>query len=440
MKLGFIAMSGLRVQNQELAELGLTLPGFIERKEVIASLPSLGLLTLASLTPSDIEIKYLEIEEFDKNTALPEEFDVVAISSYTAQINSAYILADKYKKQGAKVILGGLHVSALPGEALKHADSILVGEGEIYWEKVIEDLKKGKLEQVYDARDLEFDFNNSLIPSYELLDINKYNRLTVQTQRGCPFKCEFCASSIQLTNKYKLKPINKVINEIQKIKSIWDRPFIELADDNTFANKLHSKRLVKALTKLDIKWFTETDISVANDDELLSLLADSGCRQLLIGLESPSKKSLHNLELKTNWKEKQLDKYYEAIYKIQNKGISVNGCFVFGMDGQDLSIFDKTLAFVKESGLTEVQVTIQTPFPGTDLYHRLKNSNRLLEDVFWDKCTLFDVTYTPDKMTVADLEVGFRQLMKELYSNALVRNRKEQFIMRTREKKTSKKL
>jgi len=248
MKLGLIAMSGLRVHNQELAELGLTLPGFIERKEVIASLPSLGLLTLAGLTPPDVYMKYIELSEFNIDSEIPGEFDVVAISSFTAQINSAYLLADKYREQGVKVILGGLHVTSLPNEALKHADAVLLGEGEVYWEKIIDDLNKGKLKKVYDARNIEYDFSQSPIPRYDLLDINKYNRLTVQTHRGCPFKCEFCASSIQLTCKYKIKPIQNVVNEIHAIKSTWNKPFIELADDNTYANKVHSKRLVNALS------------------------------------------------------------------------------------------------------------------------------------------------------------------------------------------------
>lgn len=433
MKLGLIAMSGLRVHNEALTQLGLTLPGFIERKNVIASLPSLGLLTLAGLTPTDIEIKYIELNDFDRHSDIPEEFDAVAISSFTAQINAAYRLADKYRQLGTKVILGGLHVTALPDEAVKHADAVLIGEGEVHWQQVIDDLRKDSLKPIYDARGEEYDLAKSPLPRYDLLDIDRYNRLTVQTQRGCTFKCEFCASSILLSPKYKSKPLHNVINEINHIKSIWRKPFIELADDNSFANKAHAKSLVRALSALDVKWFTETDVSVAQDDELLSMLSDSGCRQLLIGFESPVSQGLHGIELKTNWKEKQRDKYLEAIHKIQSKGISVNGCFILGLDGHDTSIFDETLSFVKESGLSEVQITIQTPFPGTALYQRLKQSNRLFDEVFWDKCTLFDATYTPSNMSIGELESGFRELMKSLYSDTLVRNRKEYFLRQVRE-------
>ena len=433
MRLGFIAMSGLRAQNSELMELGLTLPGFIERKEVIASLPSLGLLTLAGITPKRVQAKYIELEDFDTSSDVPEDFDAVAIASFTAQINSAYRLADKYRGIGTKVVLGGLHVTSLPEEALKHADAVLLGEGEILWEEVVQDLLHGRLRRVYDARKMEFDLGQSVVPQYELLDPERYNRLTVQTQRGCPYRCEFCASSIMLTRKYKIKPIRNVITEIERIKSIWRKPFIELADDNTFANRAHGKKLAKALSRLDIKWFTETDISVAEDEELLSILGDSGCRQLLIGLESPSVRGLENIELRANWKEQQIERYMEAIYRIQRRGISVNGCFVLGLDGQDESIFGETLDFVRDSNLSEVQITIQTPFPGTPLYRRLKETERLLETEFWDRCTLFDINYIPSGMSVSRLESGFKRLMKDLYSDKLVKERKRRFVKLARE-------
>lgn len=296
--------------------------------------------------------------------------------------------------------------------------------------RVISDLQRNNLKKIYDGRDVSFDLALSPLPNYELLDIDKYNRLTVQTQRGCPFKCEFCASSILLSSKYKHKPVNKVVEEINVIKSFWDKPFIELADDNTFANKKHAKELVSAISKLNVKWFTETDISVAEDDELLSLLRDSGCRQLLIGLESPTISGLHNLELKTNWKEKQRDKYFSAIKKIQSYGITVNGCFVMGLDGQDESSFSDVFKFVDESELSDVQITVQTPFPGTALYERLKESGRLLEEQFWDKCTLFDVTYHPDKLSITQLETGFKDLMRNIYSDDVVAQRKEKFRQR----------
>jgi radical SAM superfamily enzyme YgiQ (UPF0313 family) len=265
------------------------------------------------------------------------------------------------------------------------------------------------------------------------LDIEKYNRLTVQTQRGCPFRCEFCASSIRLSKKFKIKPIERVVAEITRIKSFWDRPFVELADDNTFANKSHAKKLVRELAKLNIKWFTETDTSISEDDELLSMLQDSGCRQLLIGFESPNPGSLKNVELKCNWKQKQSEKYLESIDKIQRRGISVNGCFVLGMDGTDRSSFMDVLKFTQESGLSEVQITIQTPFPGTELFERYRKGGRLLPHPIWDQCTLFDVTFQPQNMTVRELEVDFLELTKALYREDLVKMRKANFARLARD-------
>jgi len=252
MKLGLIAMSGVRVRNPELLALGLTLPGFVERSQVIASLPSLGLLTLAGLTPPDVEIRYLEVADLAQVNGVPAEFDAVAISSFSAQIFEAYALADRYRALGTRVILGGLHVSALPLEALRHADAVVIGEGEPLWPAVIADLKAGNLKPVYDARSHNFNFTNSPMPRFDLLDIERYNRLTVQTQRGCPFRCEFCAASMRISPNYKIKPIDRVIAEIHAIKRIWKRPFIEFADDNSFVNKAQSKQLLRAIAKEEI--------------------------------------------------------------------------------------------------------------------------------------------------------------------------------------------
>ena len=204
------------MRNEELLTLGLTLPGFVERSKVIASLPSLGLLTLAGLTPRDVDVEYLEVPDLATVEGVPGEFDVVAISSFSAQIFEAYKLADRYRLLGTRVILGGLHVSAMPMEALRHADAVVVGEGEPVWPAIVADLSSGNLKPVYDARGLNYTFANSPMPRFDLLDIEKYNRLTVQTQRGCPFRCEFCAASIRISPVYKVKPVERVIEEILK--------------------------------------------------------------------------------------------------------------------------------------------------------------------------------------------------------------------------------
>jgi radical SAM superfamily enzyme YgiQ (UPF0313 family) len=239
----------------------------------------------------------------------------VAISTFSAQVLEAYALAQRYRNRGTKVVLGGLHVTALPEEAMQYADAVVTGEGEIGWPQLLRDAVKSgaPLRRVYDYRKFDFDLSTAPVLRYELLDVERYNRLTVQTQRGCPFRCEFCAASLQISPRYKLKPVDRVISEIRRIKEIWPRPFIEFADDNSFVNKTHSKALLRSLAREDVRWFTETDLSVADDPELLGLMRDSGCAQILIGLESTTISALDGLEKNSNWKARQLSKYMAAI-------------------------------------------------------------------------------------------------------------------------------
>ena len=270
------------------------------------------------------------------------------------------------------------------------------------------------------------------MPRFDLLDPSKYNRLTVQTSRGCPHRCSFCASSVLLTNQYKVKPVAKVMEEIQAIKRIWDRPFIEFADDNSFARRGHYKALMRALVPEGLRWFTEADISVARDDELLGLMRDAGCQQVLIGLESPRSASLAGLETRADWKRKRLDTYAEGIRRIQDHGITVNGCFILGLDGDTPETFDEVLGFIRDTELYEVQVTLLTPFPGTPLYEQLELEGRLLHPGEWDRCTLFDLNIQPQSMSIDDLQRGFLRLVKTLYSEEETEKRRRGFRQRLR--------
>jgi len=427
MKLGLIAMSATRAHNKELTELGFTLPGFVHRSRVIGSLPSLGLLTLAGMTPPDVDMEYMDVPDLTKVEGLPGEFDVVAISSFTAQMNEAYELADRYRAAGTTVLLGGLHVTAMPDEALQHADAIVIGEGEPSWPTMIRDLKHDHLQPVYDSRSMPFDMADSPMPRFDLLNQDHYNRITVQTARGCPFGCEFCAASIRLSPYYRVKPVRNVIAEIRRIKEFQPEPFIEFADDNTFVIKRHGRALMRALQKEHVKWFTETDVSVARDEELLALMRDAGCVQVLIGFESATRAGLKGIELKSDWKAKRFDEYMHAIDRIQSHGISVNGCFVLGMDNDGPECFENVVEFVRDSNLYDVQVTLLTAFPGTPLYDRLKTEGRLLDETAWELCTLFDVNFKPKQMSQEYLESRFRWLVKEIYNMEFTDERRRKF-------------
>ncbi len=433
MKIGLVAMSGVRIANAELTAVGLTLPGFVERSQVIASLPSLALLTLAGLTPPDIEVDYREVRDLDAEPELPGDYDLVALSTYTAQVKDAYRLAERFRQRGVPVVMGGLHVGVLPEEARAHGAIPAVGEGELLWPRIVADLRAGRLASEYRApAGPGFDLAEAPMPRYELLSPERYNRIPVQTCRGCPHRCDFCASSILLTPGYPVKPVAKIVAEIRRIRETWDSPFIEFADDNSFVRRPHARELMRGLRGLGLKWFAETDVSIANDPELLDAMRESGCRQLLIGLESPVPAGLDGVETRANWKLQRQPEYERAIRTIQSHGITVNGCLVLGLDGHDGTIFDRVYDFVERTGLYEVQITVPTPFPGTPFYERLKVERRLIRDGAWELCTLFDVNFVPAGMTPGQLERGLLELSQRLYHPEFIKRRRERFFRELR--------
>lgn len=425
-------MSGIRVVNPELRALGLTLPGFVERGKVIASLPSLGLLTIAGMTPESHEVTYLEVDD-PADFEVDDSFDLVGISSLTASIDEAYRLADEYRGNGARVVMGGLHASVLPEEALDHCHAVLTGNAEGVWRRVLDDAENDQLSPIYVGDSSDVFGGHYQMPAFQLLRERSYNRVTIQTSRGCPRACEFCGASRLISPRFQQKAVERVIAEIREAKRWTGRPFYEFADDNTFLNQQWGKEFLRELIPEEVHWFTETDASVADDAELLDLLADSGCRQLLIGFESPRADDLSAIDPK-QWKSGMTDRYQVVIDRLQSRGISVNGCFILGLDNQTPEIFPAVRDFVESSGLAEVQCTVLTPFPGTSLFGRLRQEGRLLSERFWDRCTLFDVNYRPSRMSVSDLESGIRWLFEELYCRQAYQTRRRRFVRQARPK------
>jgi radical SAM superfamily enzyme YgiQ (UPF0313 family) len=434
MKIGFIAISGLRLADPGLLKLGMTFPAVARRAKEIEALPSLGLLTIAGMTPPEVEVEYLEVRDVDHDD-LPLHFDAVALSTLSGTAKEAFRLAERFREFGMPTILGGLHATLAPEECKKHVDCLIIGEGEPVWPEVVRDLQNGKLQAVYDARARgPFDFRQAPTPRFDLLNPDRYPRFTVQSQRGCPYACEFCAASMRLSPKFRTKPVEKVLHEIRTLKELYRRPFIEFADDNTFADKRHGRALMRGLAGEGIRWFTETDVSVADDEDLLKMMRDAGCYQVLIGLESPNFDSLDKVELKSNWKARRTDKYLQAVETIQKHGITVNGCFVMGLDGDGPECFDNVLEFVEKSGLYDVQITYLTPFPGTPLWSRLSEEGRLLSEEATERCTLFDINLQPDSMSVDELRDGFWNLTRRLYRPEFVEQRNRNFRQHLRKR------
>jgi radical SAM superfamily enzyme YgiQ (UPF0313 family) len=452
MKIGLIAIAGVKLQTRKFIELGITLPQFLNRGRVIAQLPSLALLTLAGATPEGVDVEYVEVDDVAAFAAGPlPTFDLVALSTYTARAFDAYRIADAYRAQGVPVVIGGLHASVLPEEAATHADVVVIGEGEVTWPEVVHDFQReGRqgLKRFYrESRPGQFHLADAPMPRFDLLrrmlpgdemgrrgdgrdgEIHRagaYNRITIQTTRGCPWDCDFCAASKLFGPRYRMKPVERVLREVDAVRALWRRPFIEFADDNTFVHKPWSKELLRALVGREIRYFTETDISVADDEELLDLLYPSGCRQVLIGFESPNRAGLEGMD-RAGWKARQFRRYQEAIDQIQSRGVSVCGCFIVGLDADTPAIFDELREFIDRSRLLEVQITLLTPFPGTRLYRRLEAEGRLLYPGAWDRCTLFDLNFRPRGMSVEELEEGVMQLWRDTWNAEAFARRKQHY-------------
>jgi radical SAM superfamily enzyme YgiQ (UPF0313 family) len=448
MKIGLIAIAGVKLQTRKFIDLGITLPQFVNRGRVIAQLPSLALLTLAAVTPEGVELEYVEVDDVVAYSEKPKlDFDLVALSTYTARAFDAYLVADAYRARGIPVVFGGLHATVLPEEVAQRADAVVVGEGELTWPEVVRDFQhagRAGLKKMYrEAKPGQFSLHDAPMPRFDLLTnssqpvldlratgeihrFGNYNRITIQTTRGCPLDCEFCAASKLYGSRYRLKPIERVLEEVDAIRSLWRRPFIEFADDNTFVNKSWSKLLLRELAGREVRYFTESDVGLADDEELLDLLYPSGCRQVLIGFESPRRASLEGID-RVNWKAKRATQYLETIAKIQSRGVSVCGCFIVGLDSDTPAVFDELREFIERSRLLEVQVTILTPFPGTRLYQRLAAEGRLLYPGAWDRCTLFDINFRPRGMSVEELEDGVMKLWRDTWNAQSFTRRKRDY-------------
>jgi len=368
-----------------------------------------GLLVIAALTPDqhDVEIVDENVAEIDFGKA----YDLVAVSCMTQQATRAYAIADEFRKRKRKVVLGGIHPTLLPEEAKLHADSVVVGEVEYLWEKVLRDFEGNRLQDFYRAERL-VDMEDSPLPRYDLLDPTKYSQIWIQTSRGCPHDCEFCAGTKIYGRKYREKSNQQIVREIEYTKSLFHNVHHYFADDNFFVNKNQRRQLLEQLGPLNIRWMAQTDISIAENEDLLSLAYNTGCVFLFIGFESLNIANLRHID-EQQWKHKYLHKYSEYIQKIQSHGIGVQGAFIVGFDEDDASTFDAITEFATTNHLYGIQIAVVTPYPGTRLRERLRKEGRITP-TDWDNYTCFDVNYVPKKMTKDEIERGMVQIYQKV--------------------------
>ncbi len=383
---------------------------------------SLSIITIAGLTPADIEISYIDenFEEIDFSI----KYDIVGISAATQQAIQAYEVAKEFRKRGTYVVMGGIHASVLPDEALECVDTVIIGEAEDLWPQFLDDFKNNREKKIYKQPEGTYvDLTKSPVPRYDLLknmdhlkDYKKFNNMIpIQVSRGCPHNCEFCVVTKMYGRKFRKKTIEQVKLEINKIKKYFPGKVVFFADDNLFIDRKFARELLATIKELKIRWWAQTDISIGEDEELLSLIYESGGLLLLIGFESINPENLKGVN-NNSWKYRQLANYSKNIERIQKHGIIVFGSFIFGLDNDNKNVFNYVVEFMNENNLV-AQLTISTPLPGSRLLERLRKENRLIEkEPFWDKCTYLDVLYQPKKMTVEELEDGIIWAYNQIFN------------------------
>ncbi len=364
----------------------------------------LNLMVIASLTPPEVEVEIVDetIEEINYDTTA----DLVGIGSNTSEIVRAYEICDLFKARGKTVVIGGIHVSALPDEALHHADSVVIGEAEGLWEQLLEDFKNNRLAKIYRHQDLP-DIRRLTIPNRDILKGKRYlTRNVCQVSRGCPYQCVFCSVTKFFGNRYRVRDEDDVIQEIERMNG----DFLIFLDDNIFGDPDFAAGLLKKLIPLKKKWVSQCTLRLANNKKLLDLAVKSGCIGMLVGIESISKDSL-----KASGKPIKFDQYTDMIHRIIDSGIHIDGSFVFGFDNEDHTIFERTLEFLFRIRLSAATFSILTPYPGTTLLETLKRENRII-DRNWEHYNGTHAVFQPTKMTPDQLETGRAWIKQEFYS------------------------
>jgi radical SAM superfamily enzyme YgiQ (UPF0313 family) len=367
--------------------------------------PPLGLATLAGyLDPEDeIEIQDEHVEELDLN----DEPDLVVIQVYITSAKRAYEIADHYREKGAHVAMGGLHVTALPGEASGHADSIFLGPGEDIWPMFLEELRAGNPRKRYESvrRTLE----SAPPPRRDLLKRHLYlapNSIVVS--RGCPYACDFCYKEafFQGGKSFYVQAVDDALAEIDRLPG----RHLFFLDDNLFGNEKFAHALFEGMRGMGRVWQAAGTVNAVLRTGLLKKAAESGLRSLFIGFES-----LNPASLEDQHKYHNLNRDYElAIQRLQNLGVMINGSFVFGMDHDDESVFDRTVDWAVAHGIETATFHILTPYPGTALYTRMSAAGRVVSDD-WDLYDTRHVVYRPIRMTPETLQAGYYRAYQEFY-------------------------
>jgi radical SAM superfamily enzyme YgiQ (UPF0313 family) len=304
----------------------------------------------------------------------------------------------------------------MPDEALQHCDSVVIGEAEELWPRVLSDFDRGQLQPRYDHNGNYPSLTGLPQPNWELYRTKNYLPVHfVETTRGCPHDCEFCAVTHAFGGKYRNRPVDEVDKELRSLK-LFERLFsiqraVFFVDDNIIGNRAHARELLTRIADLKLNWFGQVSVNIARDDELLKLFQKSGCLGIFIGFETLSPDCLKGAGKTWNMPQN----YFDVIQKIHDHGIGIDGSFVFGFDEDDEGVFDRTLEFVLKAKIEVGYFSILTPYPGTRFYRRIVAENRLLT-TNWDLFDSSRAVFRPKKMTPERVQEGFNYVLKECYS------------------------
>ncbi len=375
--------------------------------ELAFKFPTLSLAALAAVTPDSWEVAFHD--DAIRATAFDTDADLIALTAMTAQAERAYQLADGFRSRGKTVVMGGFHASNLPDEALQHVDSVVVGEGELAWPQLLQDFEQGRLQRLYRADGL---IDTGLIPMARRQLFKGSGHLftnTIQTTRGCPFDCEFCSVTAFYGRKYRKRPVEQVLAELQELRKV--NSFVFFVDDNIVADRRYSLELFAGMRGMGLKWLSHAPIDTAEDQELLQAAGQSGCVGMFIGFESLNQESLVAMGKVTN----KAAQYLEYANLFREHGIGILGSFVMGCDGDTPAVFEQTLRFCEAARLEAAIFPILTPYPGTKVRRRLEEEGRIFNNN-WRDYDMEHVTFQPRGMSAQELQDGYDQLCRSFYS------------------------
>ena len=340
-----------------------------------------------------------------ENIPYEEHFDLVGITTTTFTSERVYQIAQHFRTKGSKVVLGGVHPTLMSEECLKYADAVVVGEAEYVWPELLKDMAEGHLKKIYHHPE-PVNMDDVPFPRRDLLN-EDYRVATVQATRGCPNHCSFCYLPNMPWATYRKRNINMVYEELKQLK----QQVVFFVDDNLFADEEYVIELCERIAPLKKIWSVQAPMNIAYNDRLLRKMKEAGCFHVQIGFQTVNPRSLEWATIRQN----KIEKYKFVVNRLHKYGILVVGFFIFGFDYDDKQIFPRTLETINEMDLDDAYLYILTPYPGTKLYDKLKQGNRLLAGKDRSHYGWANAVFVPRLMTAQELEQGVQEMYEKLY-------------------------